>query len=73
MSLISRPIISIILPTHDSEDNLRKCINSLINQSLKNIEIICVVANPNANTKEILHEYVNIDSRVKVINSNKEN
>ncbi len=73
MSLISRPIISIILPTHDSGDNLRKCINSLINQSLKNIEIICVVANPNANTKEILHEYVNSDSRVKVINSNKEN
>ena len=36
------PKVSVIIPVYAVEDYLRDCLDSVINQTLKNIEIICV-------------------------------
>ena len=36
------PKISVIVPVYNSESYLKKCLDSIVNQTLKNIEIICV-------------------------------
>lgn len=60
--------ISIIVPVYNVEKYLRQCLDSLINQTLKDIEIICVNDDSPDNSIDILNEYAEKDSRVRVIN-----
>ena len=61
------PKISIIVPVYNVEKYLRQCMDSLVNQTLSDIEIICINDETPDNSLEILNEYAQIDSRVKVI------
>ncbi len=62
------PLISIIVPIYKvREDYLRQCINSLINQTYKNVEIILVDDGTPDDGGSICDEYAEIDERVKVI------
>ena len=63
------PLISIIVPVYNVEKYLPKCIDSLINQTFKDIEIICVNDGSKDNSLKILEEYKRKDSRIKVINN----
>lgn len=60
--------ISIIVPIYNVEKYLCQCLNSLVNQTLKNIEIICVNDGSSDNSEIILSEYAIKDSRIKIIN-----
>lgn len=60
--------ISIIVPVYNAEKYLRKCLDSLINQTYENIEIICVNDESPDDSLTILQEYAERDSRIKVIN-----
>lgn len=60
--------ISIIVPVYNVERYLRKCLDSLINQTYKNIEIICVNDGSTDNSLDILNEYANKDKRIIVVN-----
>ena len=60
--------VSIIVPVFNVEKYLRECLDSLINQTLDDIEIICVNDGSTDNSIEILQEYCAKDSRIKVIN-----
>ena len=60
--------VSIIIPIYNVEKYLTKCINSVINQTHKNIEIICVNDGSTDNSLEILKDLSQKDSRIKVIN-----
>lgn len=59
--------ISIIIPIFNVESFLRKCINSVTNQTYKNIEIILVDDGSDDNCPFICDEYAQLDSRIKVI------
>ncbi|MCM1338656.1 MAG: glycosyltransferase [Muribaculaceae bacterium] len=59
--------ISIIIPVYNAEKFLRRCLDSLINQTLKDIEIICVNDSSTDNSLAILNEYAQIDNRIVVI------
>lgn len=59
--------ISIIIPIYNDEKYLRQCLDSVINQTLKDIEIICVDDCSTDSTREILREYVSRDSRLRLI------
>jgi Glycosyltransferases involved in cell wall biogenesis len=59
--------ISVIVPVYNMENYLRKCLDSLINQTLRDIEIICVDDGSIDRSPEILQEYQSKDSRIKVI------
>lgn len=62
------PKISVIIPIYNAEAHLRECLDSVIAQTLKNIEIICVDDGSTDSTPRILQEYVTRDSRIKILN-----
>ena len=59
--------VSVILPVYNVGKYLRQSLDSLINQTLKDIEIICVNDGSTDDCYEILEEYKQKDSRIKVI------
>lgn len=63
---MSEPKISIIIPVYNVEKYLRECLDSCINQTLEDIEIICVDDCSPDNSIKILEEYQAKDSRIKI-------
>lgn len=60
-------LISIIVPVYNVEKYINKCIDSLVNQTYKNIEIILVDDGSTDNSGKICDEYSQKDNRIKVI------
>ena len=65
------PKISIIITVYNSSKFLKKCLDSIINQSLKDIEIICVDDCSTDNSLEILQEYAKNDDRIILLQQEK--
>ncbi|MDY3918010.1 MAG: glycosyltransferase [Candidatus Limivivens sp.] len=61
------PKVSIIVPTYNVAQYLDQCMTSLINQTLKDIEMICINDGSTDNSLEILKRYAASDSRIKII------
>lgn len=61
------PEVSVIIPVYNTEKYLRKCLESVRNQTLKDIEIICVDDGSTDSCPDILDEYARMDARIKVI------
>ena len=59
--------ISVIIPIFNEESFLKICLNSVLNQTFKNIEIICIDDGSTDNSLIILKEYEKIDKRLKII------
>lgn len=62
------PKLSVIVPVYNAEKYLRQCLDSLCNQTLENIEIICVNDGSVDGSAKILQEYADRDSRVIFVN-----
>ncbi len=60
--------VSIIIPVYNVENYLRQCLDSVVNQTLEKIEIICVNDGSTDSSLQILEEYARNDDRVKIIN-----
>ena len=60
-------LISIVVPVYNTEKYLKKCVNSIINQTYKNLEIILVDDGSTDNSAKICDELAIIDDRIKVI------
>lgn len=60
--------ISVVVPVYNVEKYLKECIDSIINQTLEDIEIICVNDGSTDSSLEILNDYAKKDSRIIVIN-----
>ncbi len=60
-------LISIIVPIYNVEKYLKRCIDSIINQTYTNLEIILVNDGSTDNSKAICDKYKNLDERVKLI------
>ena len=58
--------ISVIIPVYNEEDYLNECLDSIVNQSLEDIEIICVDDGSTDNSLNILKSYES-DNRIKII------
>ena len=61
------PLISIIVAIYNVEEYLPKCVESILNQTYSNIELILVVDGSPDNSLQICERYAAIDSRVKVL------
>lgn len=61
--------LSIIVPVYNVEKYLPKCLESLIKQTLKDIEIICVNDGSMDNSLAILKEFASKDSRIRIIDN----
>ena len=62
-----KPKISIIIPVYNTEDYLRECLDSVCNQTLPALEIICIDDGSTDSSGTILDEYARNDSRFRVI------
>ena len=63
---MSNIAVSVIVPVYNVENYLEKCLDSLLNQTLKNIEIICINDGSKDNSGDILKKYASIDNRIIV-------
>lgn len=64
---IYNPLISVIIPVYKVEKFLHRCVDSVINQTYKNLEIILIDDGSPDNCGNICDEYAKKDTRIKVI------
>lgn len=64
------PKVSIIVPVYNVAPYLRQCMDSIINQTYRNIEIICIDDGSTDESGEILDEYAKADNRINVLHMN---
>lgn len=64
---MSCPKVSVIIPVYNTELYLRECLDSVIHQTLREIEIICVDDGSTDRSLEILREYEARDGRFRVL------
>lgn len=62
--------VSVIIPVYNTAPYLKECLDSLMNQTLKEIEIICIDDGSTDDSLDILREYEKYDKRMKVIQQN---
>ena len=63
------PDISVIIPCYNADKYIQRCVNSIINQTLTNIEIIIINDCSTDNSFNIVNSLVKSDSRIKLINN----
>lgn len=68
MSTSSQPKVSILVPVYNVEKYLRQCLDSIITQTLQDIEIIVINDGSKDSSPQIIAEYAAKDARIKVIN-----
>ena len=61
------PKVSVVVPVYNVEKYLRQCLDSIINQTFKDIEIICINDCTKDNSQEILEEYSKKDNRISIV------
>lgn len=64
---MARPKISIIVPVYNVEEFLPTCLDSILSQTFKDFEVICVNDGSPDNSAAILENYAAQDSRIKII------
>ena len=60
-------LVTVVLPVYNVEQYLDRCINSVVNQTYKNLEIILVDDESPDNCPKMCDEWAKMDSRIKVI------
>lgn len=60
------PLVSVIMPIYNTEEYLAEALDSVINQTYQNIEIICINDGSTDTSLQILEEYAQKDNRIKI-------
>lgn len=63
----TKPLISFVIPVYNCEKYLHQCLESLINQSESNFEVICVDDGSKDNSKEIIRNFIHKDPRFTLV------
>lgn len=64
-------IIGVIVPVHNAEDTLDRCVESIVNQTYRNLKIVLVENGSEDNTLQKCHEWAKRDGRITVLISDK--
>ena len=64
------PKVSVIIEVYNAENYIIECLDSILNQNLKEIEIICINDDSTDNSLSIIKEYAKNESRIQIINQN---
>lgn len=62
------PTISVVVPVYNAEPFLEEALSSILNQTFKDFEVLCVNDGSSDNSFKLLNEFANKDPRVKIIN-----
>ncbi|MDR1836696.1 MAG: glycosyltransferase family 2 protein [Treponema sp.] len=68
--IFDKPLVSVLIPARNEEENIERCLNSLRNQLYKNYEILVINDNSTDGTGKILDRIAAEDSRVRVFTGN---
>jgi len=66
------PLVSVIIPVYNTEDHISRCLDSLIKQTYKNIEIIIIDDGSTDDSLNICNEYSKNDNRIKIFSQRNE-
>ena len=66
------PKISIIVPVYNVEKYIAQCLDSIIKQTFRDIEVIVIDDGTQDNSAEIYQKYMEMDSRIKIIKKRNE-
>ena len=64
----SKILVSVIIPVYNTEKYIEKCLNSVINQTYTNLEIIVINDASTDSTLDIVNKFAHRDARIKIIN-----
>ena len=64
---MTQPRVSLLVPIYNVENYLRECLDSAQNQTLRDIEIICINDGSKDSSRSIIQEYLDCDDRFRVI------
>ena len=64
MTCDDNPLVSVIIPMHNAEKYIATCLKSVINQTYKNLEILCIDDHSVDNTKQTVQQFAQKDSRI---------
>ena len=67
MAQQSNPLVSVIVPVYHTSEYLPQCLESLLNQTLEDLEILCVDDGSSDDSAEIAEEFSRRDSRVRLL------
>lgn len=70
MKKLPSPLISVLLPVYNGELYLSQAIDSILSQTIKDFELICINDGSTDNTGKILAKYAKKDKRIKIITNN---
>lgn len=62
--------VSVVIPVYNSEKYLKDCVDSLLTQTLRNVEFLFVDDGSTDESVNILHDYQRLDNRIKIIMQN---
>lgn len=68
---MQRKLVSVIVPIYGTEKYLRRCIDSILNQTYQNLELIAVDDASEDGSLQILESYAGIDERIKIVRHDK--
>jgi len=66
----NKPLVSIIVPVYNVKNFVSECLDSILNQTLKNIEVICINDGSTDGSDKIVEQYAKNDSRIKYFSQN---
>ncbi len=69
---MNNPLVSIVIPVYNAEKYLERCLNTIINQTFQNIEIILVDDGSTDNSGSICDDYATKDGRFRVVHKSNE-
>lgn len=67
MELKKESLLTIVIPVYNGEEYIERCLNSIINQTYKNLDIIIVNDGSTDKTQEICEKYLERDNRIRLI------
>lgn len=67
--IVSHPIVSVIVPVHNAEKYLEQCLESILGQTLEEIEVICINDRSTDSSAVILDGFAKRDPRLSVLQS----
>ncbi|MDR2933818.1 MAG: glycosyltransferase family 2 protein, partial [Rickettsiales bacterium] len=61
------PLISVLIPVYNAENFLKKCLDSVLQQTYKNLKIICIDDASTDKSLDVLKQYAKKDYRIKIV------
>ena len=64
---MNEPLITIIIPVYNAEEYIKRCLNSILNQTFNDFEVICINDGSSDNSGKIIKDYAQRDGRIVYI------